>query len=174
MYIPPHTSPWGPELWGRRRLCRWFNGDYRSRKKCLSCDPHGGSPLHAAAGRRFRAADREDGEEVAWCCWHWDDWCRLVMREQSSRRRGGHGENDWWAPVRRRQFFSPVCRRLINWMIHLFVLDHEYTRPSCFYSTVVPFSASHWSLLSEISSASARSRAPWVCLALMRQPCQEK
>lgn len=133
MYLP--VRAWAV---GERRLCRWFNGDYRSRKKCLSCDSHEGSPLHAAAGRRFRAADR-DGEETAWCCWHWDDWCRLVMREQLLRRRGGHGENDWWAPVRRRQFFSPVCCRLINWMIHLFVLDHECTRASCFYLTVVPF-----------------------------------
>ena len=48
-------------------------------------------------------------------------------------------ENDWWDPVRRRQSFSPVCCRLINWVIHLFVLDHECTRASCFYLTVVPF-----------------------------------
>lgn len=93
MYIYIYTSLWGPEPRGEGRLCRWFNGDYRSRKKCLSCDPHGGSPLHAAAGRRFRAADR-DGEETAWCCWHWDDWCRLVMREQLLRRHGGH-ERKW-------------------------------------------------------------------------------
>lgn len=46
-----------------RWQCRWFNWDYLSRKKCLSCDPHGGSPLYTNSGSCIRAAD-QDREEM--------------------------------------------------------------------------------------------------------------
>lgn len=64
---------------GERWQCRWFNGDYRSRRKCLSCDPHGGSPLHTTAGR---CGSEQEETRDAWMTG--DDW--LWRRRKGYRR----------------------------------------------------------------------------------------
>lgn len=66
---------------------RWFNGDYHSRKKCLSFDPHGGSPLHITARSCIRAAD-QDGKEMLLAL----EWLVVTGGEETQRSRS----NNWW------------------------------------------------------------------------------
>lgn len=102
---------------------RWFNRDYRSRTKCLSYAPHGGSPLHTTAGRCIRAADqiRRRRRSRRRCtharCHSVLEW--LVMREQSSRRPRVHAGitdrrvNDFFSTFD--LLFSSFSSNLINW-----------------------------------------------------------
>lgn len=92
---------------------RWFNRDYRSRKKCLSCDPHGGGQSSSHNSRKLYQSSGSGWEGDAGCCWHWNDWWWLVVR-----RDRGHGAITDGLIV----LFSPSCCSRREWMIHWFIL----------------------------------------------------
>lgn len=92
---------------------RWFNRDYRSRKKCLSCDPHGGGESSSHNSRKLYQSSGSGWEGDAGCCWHWNDWWWLVVR-----RHRGHGAiTDGLIAL-----FSPSCCSRREQMIHWFIL----------------------------------------------------